>query len=273
MRSPVCPFDSGLANIEGSERPRPPRGVAHVKKSSSRLLILLLLSLSGNVNINPGPECFSASLQHLPTPNEPPSAIMDATTSLTELLSKFSSDIILLVDLNWDWLSDKSSQFKQVCDSLNLTQLIDSPTRINPAKPNNDTLIDTNAAHKYVSVGVFPNDISDHCTIACVSSTKLPKAKGLIVLRRCFKHFSEQAFLHDLAENKKVSSFPQKLKVSDSFISDTNDMSNAFNAHFKRLVTFLMSKVMTLCMVVLTAIVKRGTPLFLLLSRSLKSYR
>ena len=135
----------------------------------------------------------------------PPSAIMDATTSLTELLSKFSSEIILLGDLNWDWLSDKSSQFKQVCDSLNLTQLIDSPTRINPAKPNNDTLIDvilTNAAHKYVSVGVFPNDISDHCTIACVRCTKLPKAKGLIVLRRCFKHFSEQAFLHDLAEVK-----------------------------------------------------------------------
>ncbi|KAF3849753.1 hypothetical protein F7725_019472, partial [Dissostichus mawsoni] len=52
----------------------------------------------------------------------------------------------------------------------------------------------------YVSVGVFPNDISDHCTIACVRSTKLPKAKGLIVLRRSFKHFSEQAFLHDLAE-------------------------------------------------------------------------
>ena len=41
-----------------------------MKKSSSRLLILLLLLLSGNVNINPGPECFSASLHHLPTPNE-----------------------------------------------------------------------------------------------------------------------------------------------------------------------------------------------------------
>jgi len=43
---------------------------AHVKKSSSRLLILLLLLLSGNVNINSGPECLSASLQLLPTPNE-----------------------------------------------------------------------------------------------------------------------------------------------------------------------------------------------------------
>ncbi|KAF3851801.1 hypothetical protein F7725_005156 [Dissostichus mawsoni] len=122
-----------------------------------------------------------------------------------------------------------------VCDSLNLTQFIDSPTRINPAKPNNDTLIDvilTNAAHKYVSV-VFPNDISEHCTIACVRITKLPKAKGLIVLRRCFKHFFEQAFLHDLAEIRIICLMPLMLTS-------------------KRLVTFLMSKVMTLCLVVLT---------------------
>ena len=93
--------------------------------------------------------------------------------------------------------------FKQVCDSLNLSQLIDSPTRINSSKPDRNSLIDvilTNAVHKYVSVGVFPNDISDHCTIACVRSTKLPKNKCLLVLKRCFKHFSEQAFLHDLAE-------------------------------------------------------------------------
>lgn len=134
----------------------------------------------------------------------PPSAINDAITSLSDLLSNLiSSELILIGDLNWDWLSDKSANFKLVCDSMNLTQLIASPTRLNSGKPGSDTLIDvilTNAAHKYVAVGIFPNDISDHCTIACVRSTKLPKAKGWIVLRRCFKHFSEQAFLHDLAE-------------------------------------------------------------------------
>ena len=100
----------------------------------------------------------------------PPSAINDSVSSLTDLLSKFgSSELILLGDLNWDWLSDKSINFKEVCDSLNLSQLIDSPTRINPSKPDSNSLIDiilTNAVHKYVSVGVFPNDISDHCTIA-----------------------------------------------------------------------------------------------------------
>ncbi|KAF3842586.1 hypothetical protein F7725_024537 [Dissostichus mawsoni] len=124
MRSPVFPFYSGLANMEGSEQPPPLRSDAsraHVKKSSSRLLILLLLLLSGNVNINPGPEfsllpCSICQLRMSLAVGRDwvfcmlPSAIMDATTSLTELLSTFSSEIILLGDLNWDWLSDKSSQ-------------------------------------------------------------------------------------------------------------------------------------------------------------------
>lgn len=134
----------------------------------------------------------------------PPSAIKDSIRSLTDLLSRFSSsELILLGDLNWDWLSDSSENFKQICDSLNLCQLINSPTRINPSKPDRNSLLDvilTNAVHKYVSIGVFSNDISDHCTIACVRSTKLPKTKCLTVLRRSFKHFSEQAFIHDLVE-------------------------------------------------------------------------
>ena len=133
----------------------------------------------------------------------PPSATSEAMGNIVDLISKCaSSETVLLGDLNWDWLTDKSASFKQQCDSLNLTQIIHSPTRLNPARPDGDTLIDiilTNAAHKYVSVGVFANDLSDHCAIACVRNTKLPKTNGLTVIRRCFKHFSEQAFLHDLA--------------------------------------------------------------------------
>ena len=73
--STKCALPYALLTLDSKDRsgPAPLRSDAsraHLKKSSSRLLILLLLLLSGNVNINPGPECFSASLQHLPTPNE-----------------------------------------------------------------------------------------------------------------------------------------------------------------------------------------------------------
>lgn len=102
-------------------------------------------------------------------------------------------------------MTEKSENIKQVCDSLNLKPLINCATRINPLQPGKDILIDvilTNAAHKYVAVGVFSNDMSDHCAIACVRSTKLPKLEGQIVLRRSFRHFSEQAFLQDLSRVK-----------------------------------------------------------------------
>ncbi|KAK0145188.1 hypothetical protein N1851_015920 [Merluccius polli] len=132
----------------------------------------------------------------------PPSATSDSISTLTNLLSKMtSSELLLCGDLNWDWLTEKSASFRLTCDDMNLTQLIDCPTRINAAKTGNDSLLDlflTNAAHKFSAVGVFPNDLSDHCAIACVRNTRMPKMKGIIILRRCFKHFSEQAFLHDL---------------------------------------------------------------------------
>lgn len=78
-------------------------------------------------------------------------------------------------DLKWDWFSC----FKELCDSLNLAQLINVPTRRNLTSENKSTLLDlflTNACHKYSSVGMFCNDVSDHFAIACVSNTKIPKA-------------------------------------------------------------------------------------------------
>lgn len=105
-----------------------------------------------------------------------------------------------------------SENIKGVCDSLNLKQLINCATRINPLQPGKDILIDvilTNAAHKYVAVGVFSNDMSDHCAIACVRSTKLPKSEGRTVLRRCFRHFSEQAsrFIQSEMASNRIDSY------------------------------------------------------------------
>ena len=35
---------------------------------------------------------------------------------------------MLLGDFNWDWLTSVSEDFKKLCISLNVTQIIDSPT-------------------------------------------------------------------------------------------------------------------------------------------------
>lgn len=109
--------------------------------------------------------------------------------------------MILLGDLNWDWLSKLSDPFKDICDSLCLEQLINSPTRLNQKDPNKSSLIDvifTNASHRFSASRVFCNDISDHCVIVCVRNCRIPKNKPHIILRRHFKRFNEQAFLQDI---------------------------------------------------------------------------
>jgi len=53
-------------------------------------------------------------------------------------------------------------------------------------------------SHKYSSIGIFANYISDHCAIAIVRRAKLLKPRPRLILKRNVKHFSEQAFHHDL---------------------------------------------------------------------------
>lgn len=132
----------------------------------------------------------------------PPSAVGGALTALSDILHGFcKSEFVLLGDLNWDFLSPISDPFKEVCDSLNVSQLLNAPTRPNHRDQTKSTLLDvilTNAPHKYTATGIFCNDISDHCVIACVRNTKLPKVKSRYIFKRQFKLFDEQAFLHEL---------------------------------------------------------------------------
>lgn len=91
-----------------------------------------------------------------------------------------------------------SDHFKVLCDNLIFFQLVDSPTRPNMKSMEKSTLIDlviTNVPHKYSSVSVFANDISDHCVVAVVRNMKLPQQNPKIITRRFMKHFYEQAFL------------------------------------------------------------------------------
>ena len=85
-------------------------------------------------------------------------------------------------------------------DALNLTQIINEPTRYLPNALNTGTLIDiilTNSPSKYTSA-VFNQDLSDHCLIACIRNGSAVKRPPLIKVKRSLKHFSEQAFLIDL---------------------------------------------------------------------------
>ena len=112
-----------------------------------------------------------------------------------------SSELVLLGDLNWDMLNTPAI-LQTKLDALNLTQMINEPTRYNSKTVNTGTFIDvilTNSPSKYTSA-VFNQDLSDHCLIACIRNGSVFKRPPLITVKRSLKHFCEQAFLIDLAE-------------------------------------------------------------------------
>ena len=96
----------------------------------------------------------------------PPSAPSCALDTICELISPHaSSELVLLVDLNWDMLNTPAIKQSKL-DALNLTQMINEPTRYNPKSITTGTLIDiilTNLPSRYTSA-VFNQDLS---LIAC----------------------------------------------------------------------------------------------------------
>ena len=111
-----------------------------------------------------------------------------------------SSEFVLLGDLNWD-IANPPVSVTQQFDALNLFQIIAKPQRFNSKSPTAATLIDlilTNTPSNYQS-GVFDQDLSDHCAIACIRSGLSVKRPPMIVIKRSLKKFDIQAFLHDVA--------------------------------------------------------------------------
>lgn len=86
--------------------------------------------------------------------------------------------------------------------TVNLSHLINQPTRPNTKRPEKSILIDlilTNAPHKFSSLGVFCNDFSDHFVVVACGDTKIPKYRPRIIFKRNLKNFYEQAYRHDLS--------------------------------------------------------------------------
>jgi hypothetical protein len=83
---------------------------------------------------------------------------------------------VLLGDLNWDMLNTPAI-LQSKLDALNLTQMINEPTRYNPKSVNTGTPIDiilTNLPSKYTSA-VFNKDLSYRCLSACIRNESAVK--------------------------------------------------------------------------------------------------
>ena len=152
------------------------------------------------LKIHQGPSSFNLVCVY-----RPPSAESEAIALLANLLARYSDTELLVVgDLNLNWLGKSSERLKEISASLNLTQFISEPTRPNPKDHSKGSLIDllfSNRADRIVASGVFELGISDHCPIACVRLCKIPRSQPRIVTKRNLKHFDEHAFLDELSNS------------------------------------------------------------------------
>jgi hypothetical protein len=81
-------------------------------------------------------------------------------------------------------------------DALNLTQMINEPTRYHPKAVNAGTLIDiilTNFPFKYTSA-VFNQDLSNHCLIASIRNGSAVKQRPLITIKRSLNTSASRPF-------------------------------------------------------------------------------
>ena len=111
-------------------------------------------------------------------------------------------------------------------------KLIKDPTRHNPKSVNTGTHIDiilTILPSKYSSA-VFNQDLSDHCLIAYICNRSAVKRPPLITVKRSLKHFSEQAFLINLAGVywKDIDLIPS---VEDAWLFKKNAFLTILNKH------------------------------------------
>ena len=113
-------------NVYRTDRPKKGGGVAVYVKSKFHVNIRLSTSVSKQFELLALDMEISKTL-HITVVGcyRPPSAISCTLPSLMELLSglKFN-EIVLIGDLNWNWLLPASDDFKAFCDSFNLFRLL-----------------------------------------------------------------------------------------------------------------------------------------------------
>lgn len=150
---------------------------------------VLKLELSNNFSL-------SVAVCYRPTS----SPLCSLTVLSKHLGPHISPECILLGDLNWD-MTNPPDLVTQQLDALKLFQMISEPTRHNLKSLSSGTLIDvilTNTPSNYKS-GVYSQDLSYHCAIACIHAGSSVKRPSTTVSKCSLKKSELEAFLYDTA--------------------------------------------------------------------------
>ena len=164
-----------------------------------------------------------------PSRKQPLSFTKDLCEYLSSCISKIpkGSEIICLGDFNVDWSKRNglTSIMKDFSRSSNLSQLIDSPTRITDRSSSTIDLIFTNSHCISKSSSIFFG-LSDHNLIFCARKYSRPKCNPRVISYRNFKNFDRDKFLEDLSRSDwsifyNTSDIDNAAKIFNNLVSET----------------------------------------------------
>lgn len=129
----------------------------------------------------------------------PPPVHPDLTKCILFTLTSFENpcEIIFLGDFNSNWLDRTSSNDKNLIKSINLTQLINEPTRVDARSSSLDRILVTHP-NRIVSSGILSDCFSDHSTIFCVWKIQSPGPPPKCINVRQSKDINLGNFINDL---------------------------------------------------------------------------
>ncbi len=130
----------------------------------------------------------------------PPSAPGESMKNILSTIDSLErhNELIILGDFNSNWLDRSSINDRNLFNSVNLTQIINEPTRVDRRSSSLlDWILVTNP-ERIIKSGVLSDCFSDHSIIFCVWKIKMSTASPrYIKLKQC-KKLNVDHFIHDI---------------------------------------------------------------------------
>ena len=130
----------------------------------------------------------------------PPSAPADSFDCMISTINSISckNEIVILGDFNKNWLDNSSKKIKSTFGNLNLTQLINEPTRVTPFSQSLLDWILVSHPQRFLQSGVLSDCMSDHSIVYCIWKIKFPKLPPKLIKIRQYKKMNVNKFSEDL---------------------------------------------------------------------------
>ncbi len=119
-------------------------------------------------------------------------------------------------------------QLKSLFNSLNLKQIINSPTRVAQTSKSLIDRIVTNCSHNISESGVISAHLSNHNMVYCVLKLNWKRAPGQLKIFRNYAKYSPSDFCNDLNEIK----WDSRSSLVEGLVANVDELWNDFKASF-----------------------------------------